>query len=297
MNTLSVAELRSCFPSRPAMEQGDDFFIMDLEYQPLEETTLVYPCRFEGVIVLYCLAGDFDLTVGIDSFRVCTDNFGIALPGDIITFSKIASDGVSKVRIMAVSNKLLQEMEFDLSRANIIFRPRIIKANLQYKVMIHHFRNLFRSIIVAEHNESTKSLGYLLRAMNIEIAHLWAHLVEAPEHKSERNSSTADAFVALVAEHHATHRDVAFYALQMRLTPKYLSALIRSTTGRTVGEWIASYIILEAKHYLKHTNLQVKEIAYLLHFNTQMDFYRYFQRHTGLTPRDYRKRERQEPAE
>jgi len=46
--------------------------------------------------------------------------------------------------------------------------------------------------------------------------------------------------------------------------------------------------LMEARYYLKHTSLSVKEIAWKLHFKNQMDFYRYFLRHAGLTPSDYR---------
>ena len=295
MKTITVQEFRDFFPQRPAMEQGNDFFIMDLEYHPHESVTPVSPCSFEGVVVLYCIEGNFSLTIGLNNYALAKDNFAIALPGDIVSLTKEPSAEEGIVRIMAVSDRLLKEMEFDLSRANIIFRHRVIKANKQYKLMIHHFRNLFRSIILAEHNESTKSLGYLLRAMNIEIAHIWEHLVEAPERAAGRNGSLADTFVTLVARHHMEHRDIDFYALQMHLTPKYLSSLIRSVTGRTATDWIASYIILEAKYSLKHTNMQVKEIAFSLHFNNQMDFYRYFRRHAGLSPKEYRQQEL-EPA-
>ncbi|MBQ2598691.1 MAG: AraC family transcriptional regulator [Bacteroidales bacterium] len=72
------------------------------------------------------------------------------------------------------------------------------------------------------------------------------------------------------------------------MTPKYLSAAVKADTGRTAPEWIAEYVLMEARYYLKHTSLSVKEIAWELHFSNQMDFYRYFQRHGGISPSGYR---------
>jgi AraC-like DNA-binding protein len=96
----------------------------------------------------------------------------------------------------------------------------------------------------------------------------------------------------LIARYHTEHRDTAFYAARLGLTPKYLSAIIREDTGRTAPEWIAEYVLMEARYYLRYTSQPVKEIAWLLHFNNQMDFYRYFQRHAGLTPTAYREQNR-----
>ena len=72
------------------------------------------------------------------------------------------------------------------------------------------------------------------------------------------------------------------------LIPKYLSATVKADSGRTAPEWIAEYVLMEARYYLKYTSLSVKEIAWRLHFANQMDFYRYFQRHAGMTPSAYR---------
>lgn len=42
-------------------------------------------------------------------------------------------------------------------------------------------------------------------------------------------------------------RSVGFYAGQLNLTPKYLTTIIRKTSGRTAVQWIDDYVVLEAK--------------------------------------------------
>ena len=78
------------------------------------------------------------------------------------------------------------------------------------------------------------------------------------------------------------------YAEQLHLTPKYLTTLLRSTTGRTASEWIDEYVILEAKNLLKYSTMNIQEIAYYLNFPNQSFFGRYFKQHTGKPPSAYR---------
>ena len=74
----------------------------------------------------------------------------------------------------------------------------------------------------------------------------------------------------------------------MHLTPKYLTTIIRKTTGRTASEWIDDYVVLEAKNLLKYSTMSIQEVAYSLNFPNQSFFGKYFKEHTGLTPTAYR---------
>ena len=42
----------------------------------------------------------------------------------------------------------------------------------------------------------------------------------------------------ILGKHYTQERSVGFYAGQLNLTPKYLTTLIRKTSGRTAVEWI-----------------------------------------------------------
>lgn len=71
-------------------------------------------------------------------------------------------------------------------------------------------------------------------------------------------------------------------------TSKHLSNVIKELTGKSAGEWIDSYVILEAKTLLKYSNMSVQEIAYYLNFPNQSFFGSYFKRNTGMSPSQYK---------
>ena len=48
---------------------------------------------------------------------------------------------------------------------------------------------------------------------------------------------------------------------------------------------------MEAKNLLYHTSMSVKEIAFQLGFQSASHFFRFFKKHTGMSPLGYRKSE------
>ncbi len=85
-----------------------------------------------------------------------------------------------------------------------------------------------------------------------------------------------------------TERSVQFYADLLKLTPKYLTTLIRLRTGISASKVISEMVVIKAKSYLMATDLAVYEIAQQLHFADATTFCRYFRKHTALSPRAYR---------
>lgn len=288
MESLTLPRLRESLPVRPMLSHGDDIFIANISFRTELEGHLSFPCRFDGVICLYCVQGSFDLQIGLDSYEVQRDCFAVSLPEDILSFSWKREAGRGEVTLMALSEKMLQEMEFDRLGALYAFRCRMVKVDTRTMILIHNFQNIFRSVAGDRHADLTRSLGYLLRSMSIELTHIWERIADRETLLRQGRNPLTGQFLALLSRYHTEHRELEFYSGRLGLTPKYLSAAIKSDSGRTAPEWIVEYVMMEARYYLKHTSLSVKEIAWQLHFANQMDFYRYFRRHGGMTPSEYR---------
>lgn len=94
-------------------------------------------------------------------------------------------------------------------------------------------------------------------------------------------------FVDMLAEHTQREREVQFYARQLGITPKYLSALCIEYSGKNASAWIDDYVISRIKHLMQEHRYNVKEISQVMNFPTQSFFGRYFKRVTGFSPRQY----------
>lgn len=92
----------------------------------------------------------------------------------------------------------------------------------------------------------------------------------------------------LLGAYHTKERSLKFYAEKMFLTPKYVSGMIKSYSGKGALEWINEYVVLEAKMMLRYTEMTVQEVAYALNFPTQSAFGKYFKQQVGVGPKRYR---------
>lgn len=89
-------------------------------------------------------------------------------------------------------------------------------------------------------------------------------------------------------QHYSQERNVSFYADKLGITQAHLSTTIRQATGKTCIDIIASMVIMDAKAQLKSTETSVQDIAYSLNFTNMSFFGKYFKRHVGISPLEYR---------
>ena len=95
-------------------------------------------------------------------------------------------------------------------------------------------------------------------------------------------------FLKLVAQHFRTNREVSFYAEQLCITTTYLYKLTHRRWNLSPKELIDQQTICEIKTLLSGTDMSVKEIAAMLHFEDTPYMCRYFRHRTGLSPTEYR---------
>ncbi len=91
-------------------------------------------------------------------------------------------------------------------------------------------------------------------------------------------------FTNLLEKVSVKNRPVAWWASQMNISPKYLSAVCREVSGKSARTLIAETVIQEAVLLLQNPCLTIKEISDKLGFVNQSHFGTFFKRHTGHSP-------------
>jgi AraC-like DNA-binding protein len=107
-------------------------------------------------------------------------------------------------------------------------------------------------------------------------------------HHVTRKENLIKNFTLMVQKQFRSQRNVNAYAVQLHITPKYLTETVKEITGKTAGDIIDDFVLLEAKLLLDNPELSIAEIADELHFSDQSFFGKYFKRHTNLSPKQYR---------
>lgn len=112
---------------------------------------------------------------------------------------------------------------------------------------------------------------------------------QVEESSRSRKEEIMAKFIIAVSEEFRTQRQVAYYAQKLCISPKHLSSVVKEISGRTAGDWIENYVVMESKVLLKTTDMTIQEIALYLNFPNQSFFGKYFKQHTGHSPTSYRK--------
>jgi len=82
---------------------------------------------------------------------------------------------------------------------------------------------------------------------------------------------------------------VQYLSQELKVSPGYLSEMLRSVTGLNAQQHIHLKLIDKAKEMLSVTNLSISEIAYHLGFEHAQSFSKLFRLKTTLSPLEFRK--------
>lgn len=96
--------------------------------------------------------------------------------------------------------------------------------------------------------------------------------------------------IKLIEENYTIHNETGFYAGRLKISPHHLNDIVRLSRGTTVKKMIAQRLILEAKRELSFGALTVKEIGFKLGFADASYFSRFFKKHTGQRPEEFKGR-------
>lgn len=116
--------------------------------------------------------------------------------------------------------------------------------------------------------------------------------IQAPEISSLKTTNThLEQLIALINENFAKEHSPSFYAGKLHVSVKTLSNNCRLYFKKSISALINEKILLKAKWELLHTDSQVKLIADNLGFKDEYYFSRFFKKHIGVSPRNFREAE------
>lgn len=272
----------------PIMTTPEEQFVVgDTDLRYFEE----HSCRTEGGAILFCRRGSATVTVDQLRDRVTRDTLLLLLPGSILHLNERTDD--FRVRFCAFSLELFSEAAYrlDPSFFHILHEHAIIRLPDR---IIEGVRNWFQmaSYTYRDRGNIFRNTIIRNRLQNVLLEAFDKTQRFAPDVHSQtgttRQADLFQRFVALVHEHCTEQREVAFYADRLCISTRYLSTIIRSVAHLTAKEFIDRSVVLEIKMLLGSTELSVQEIAYRLHFPDQSYLGRFFKKHTGVSPTEFR---------
>ena len=267
---------------------GDDFTIID---NPTFAVLPNHPYRSPLVVAVYCRAGHGTGRVNARTFHLEPHSFMIILPGQITELVDLSAD-FSAIYVL-MSDEFVESLSIGNSfslRNTVVEQPCIALTDRAYAALESYLTMCCNLIPVESNPHRMEILRLITHAFFLGLGYFMHDTGKSVTMNHAEQLS--EQFIQLVEQNYRLHRAPAYYADALCLTPKYLSAVVRRITGHSVLEWIERYVTLDAITQLTSTNRTIKQIAYDLNFPSQSFFGKYFSRIVGMSPTEYRKKQR-----
>ena len=268
----------------------DELVIVD----NLREIPHIEGGKIDFNLVAACVAGRMRLDVSGQSTTVNARQIFVCHPHVVLSNLMISPDFECKV--MCVSDRLLH---------NILQSQMLIWNNMLYK---QHYRiidipadrfGLYNELRYQWLNELNpfrrEILVSLLRVALLELCH---QLMDndlkddgkTPQEGISHMEALFHQFLKNIARRRIKKLSVSEYAEELCITPKYLSTICRTVSGKSPTEWISEYVIEDVTHYLKNTELTASQIGIELGFSNASFFGKFVREHLGTSPNEYRRK-------
>ncbi|MDE7159665.1 MAG: helix-turn-helix domain-containing protein [Muribaculaceae bacterium] len=253
----------------------------------------VLPLRVESLLICLCKAGELRLSIDLKEYTLELDSLLVLHPNSFMTSIEASDD--CEMTVVACSRNVVENIVPKLTD----LLPLMLETRVDNLVRLSPgeahalegwFSGLYRLLDTPDSPFKRPKMLCMLQGLLYEMMDMHHTRAQAaPVMRKSRREEIMARFLLAVTENFRHERHVTFYADLLCITPKHLSAVVKGISGRTAGDWIDSYVIMEAKVMLLSTDCTIQEIAAKLNFANQSFFGKYFKHLTGISPSEYRK--------
>ena len=277
-------------PKSASIETNPLFTYIDSkEYDAIINENNV-PRVFNRGGIFICLAGEGYVTINEHKYPLSARTMCVAFPGTIIQEFK-RGEGFESYTLR-IDTDFLRELNFPAaSSVHMMMRenPCMVLSEEQLESILQVCRMMHERDSRTDHPYHEQINAQMLTLLCYELAGVYAHDIPVMREPCSRQDVIFRKFLSLLATDITISREVQYYADKLGITPKYLTIVTRQMSDRSAATWITHSVILNAKALLSTTQLSVLQVASRLNFPNPSFFGQYFLRHTGMTPREFRR--------
>lgn len=247
----------------------------------------------DGYIFIMCRQGLVKLHLNGQPHDIAEHTFIVCMPGQHIDHLMVSPD--TKVNVVRLSVRLVQE----LMRNSIKQWNRMLYINKRQvnNLSEQHLQQLAYYDYLLESKLQTPNEPYHKEIIRTIIHALLYEILSMMEQSEWQTDMAEDAstghmhfkrFLDTLTNATVKKQTVEYYARQLCITPKYLATICKACSQKSAHEWIADMVNEDIRYLLLSTDLSVKEVALRLGFENTSFFGKYFKKHFGCTPMEYR---------
>lgn len=284
MDNLTVIPTPAITDSRPLFT-----YIDSKDYDLIINENNV-PRVFNRGGIFICLAGEGYVTINEHKYPLSARTMCVAFPGTIIQEFK-RGEGFESYTLR-IDTGFLRELNFPSApEVHMLMRenPCMVLSEEQLESILQVCRMMHERDERTDHPYHEQINEQMLKLLCYELAGVYARDIPVMHEPCSRQDVIFRKFLSLLATDITISREVQYYADKLCITPKYLTIVTRQMSDRSAATWITHSVILNAKALLSTTQLTVQQVSNKLNFPNPSFFGQYFLRHTGMTPKEFRR--------
>ncbi|MBR3073413.1 helix-turn-helix domain-containing protein [Fibrobacter sp.] len=277
---LNLLREVSMFPDKIAM------------FNSLKELGLENYVKVQAAALLLVRRGSVDVELDLKHYKLEAGSLFVVFPEQVVR-AKNVSENFDPICI-ACSKNMIDELIIrfdDTTRLILKIRenPLMQLERVEFEQMNSSFEFLKKKFETTDMNSCRLQIlknyliGLLYECIGMRSDPATADVVKS------RGQVLFSQFIDLVVEHHREQHSVKFYADELGITPKYLSAVAEEQTGKNAKRWIDEHIALDAKVLLRSSSRDIQKVSKILNFPDVSFFGKFFKRLVGVSPKAYRK--------
>lgn len=289
-------------------EQYDsDYIYCRIDNPAVSNIDHFHTFKFPGLGIFLLYEGGVECEINFHLFKLQAPSVFVLGPNELLNLKEsfLQREEFDRLNLsidcLLLSPNFLQDLNLDLNSINL---PEVLNAPLsvvdrtldekELELISSYFSLLSHNAMENSEVAMTKNIARsLTQALFYQLLQIYLHKKATATNKIDvpqaRKSYYVQEFLRLVQLHYRSKRSINFYADKMCISPKYLSHIIKESTGRPAIDWIAGFVMQEAKNLLRFSHKNIQQVAYDLNFSSQSSFGKYFKHATGLSPSAYKK--------
>ncbi len=272
------------------LHDGKPFLVKEIHHFGKLNTR---PFKVDGGGICICTTGTAEISVNTETYTLKPGCEIILLSESSLFIKRYSENFLMTVFLYSkeVSSQALHK--FDPSFFRFIDHCPIYEHTNGSEQTTLSYMNILNSLQHDVQNQFSAIMAInLLRCIMLNIYDKVKRCGENNEHIFKtRKEDIFSKFMNLINEHGRKHRDVAFYANKLCISPRYLSEVTKTIANESPKQFIDYHLISEMKLLLTFSEMSIQQMADYLHFPDQSYLGRFFKRHTAFSPLAYRMQE------
>ncbi|MCM1153410.1 MAG: helix-turn-helix domain-containing protein [Muribaculum sp.] len=284
---VSISEIAKHMNS---MSLQDEVVVSQTDFDV--QSQKLFPLYVDALMIILVRKGGGKLGIDLTEYQIQENSLIVLQPKNYIFLSECKEE--TNAVMIVCSRRVIEDVIPKLSDVLPLLvhhrtAPVTVLSDNDANTLLCYFNLISKRLESSQDKFLKQEVIRLLQAALYSMMSMRSESESNSEHVRTRKDEIMAKFILEVTDGFRRERHVNYYADRLCITPKHLSAVVKQISGRTAGEWIDNFVIMEAKVLLKTTDKTIQEISDLLNFRNQSFFGKFFKHLTGHTPTAYRK--------